>query len=103
MILGSLSAMKDSSIYGNSMISEALKALQTIVSTPVSAGRIEVQENKMYVNIMEPEIKSADAQPAEKHEAYADIHYLLEGDEVIGWSPLREGIQPIDPYKEPFL
>ncbi|MBY9078619.1 YhcH/YjgK/YiaL family protein [Paenibacillus sp. HN-1] len=100
MILGSLSALKDSGIYGNSMVSEALKALQAIVSAPVSAGRIEVQEDRMYVNIMEPEIKPADIQPAEKHEAYADIHYLFEGEEVIGWSPLREGLQPLDPYHE---
>lgn len=54
----------------------------------------------MYASVMELEAKPFTEQVAEKHETYIDVHYLIEGEEMIGWSPAEGGEQPVQAYDE---
>ncbi|KAA1189392.1 YhcH/YjgK/YiaL family protein [Paenibacillus sp. B2(2019)] len=98
MILGSLSSWEEHSRYENSVIVEAIEELKVILQHEPDLGRIEMRGNEIYVSIMALEAKSLEEQVAEKHEAYIDVHYLIEGEETIGWSPLQEGIEVTKPY-----
>ncbi|MNO38456.1 Toxin-antitoxin biofilm protein TabA [compost metagenome] len=98
MILGSLSAWEMHSKYENPVIVEAIEELKVILQHEPDLGRIEIRGNEIYVSIMALEAKSLEEQVAEKHETYIDVHYLIEGKETIGWSPLQEGIDAVKPY-----
>lgn len=98
MILGSLSSWEEHLKYEDSIIVEAIEDLRGILQQDPEVGRIDIRGNEIYVSIMALDAKSPEGHPAEKHETYIDVHYLIEGEETIGWSPLLEGIEPIKPY-----
>jgi len=99
MIMGSLSCWENQSKYEHSVIVTAIEELRKIVKEQPGAGRIAIHDDKVYALIMELDAKPLkEPQLAEKHESYIDIHYLIEGEETIGWSPLQEGEEPVKPY-----
>lgn len=98
MILGSLSSWEHDTKFEHSVIIEAVEEIKKIVQSNPSTGRVDIRGDEMYANVMELDAKSLEEQVAEKHESYIDVHYLIEGEETIGWSPLREGIEPSQPY-----
>lgn len=98
MILGSLSSWQDGTKFEHSVIIEAIEEIKKIVRSNPSPGRVDIRGDDMYANVMELDAKSLEEQVAERHESYIDVHYLIEGEETIGWSPLREGIEPSKPY-----
>lgn len=98
MILSSLSSWEHDRRTEHSVIVEAIEELQNIIKSNPAPGRIEIRGNEMYASVMELDAKSLDEQVAEKHESYIDVQYLIDGEEIIGWSPLREGIKPSKPY-----
>ncbi|MGO4374120.1 YhcH/YjgK/YiaL family protein [Paenibacillus sp. MCAF20] len=101
MIMGSLASNKEHVAGGYAVIAEALELLkQTVESGEPLDGRVTFKEDLFYVNFMAFESKTREEQVAEKHEQFIDIHYLIEGSEQIGWSPLREGVLPTQAYDE---
>lgn len=98
MILGSLSSWKEHLPYENAVIVEAIEELKAILQQEPDLGRVNIRGDEMYASIMALEAKSLEEQVAEKHETYIDVHYLIEGEETIGWSPLQEGALPTKPY-----
>ncbi|GAB6991474.1 NanQ anomerase/TabA/YiaL family protein [Paenibacillus pini] len=98
MILGSLSSWENDKKYEHPVIVEAIDKLLTIVKGNPETGRIEIDGDQMYVSVMELEAKSPAEQLAEKHESYIDIHYLIEGEETIGWFSEENGLEPVKAY-----
>jgi len=98
MIIGSLSSWEEHCKYEHSVIVKAIEELKKIVNDNPDVGKIEILGNEMHASIMEFESKSQEEQVAEKHESYIDVHYLIDGEETIGWSPLREGLEPTKPF-----
>jgi biofilm protein TabA len=101
MILGLLSQESEFTSGGYAVIAEALQALRQLTDEGVlPEGRVEIRGDQLYINFMSFDTKRQEEQIAEKHEKYLDIHYLIEGYEQIGWSPLQEGIIPSQSYDE---
>lgn len=99
MIVGSLSCWEQQSKFEHPVIASAIEELKKIVKEQPAKGRIEIRGDQMYVLIMELDAKPIEEQPlAEKHESYLDLHFLIEGEETIGWSPLQEDEIPVKPY-----
>lgn len=61
-------------------------------------GRIEIDGERLFINNMNPECKTADEQLFEAHRDYIDIHVLLEGDERVGWKALSDIKNEVQPY-----
>src|SRR5690606_3382510 len=61
-------------------------------------GRTEINGDQMYVNVMEFDAKSPEDHLAEKHESYIDLQYLIEGEETIGYSSLRDDSKAVQAY-----
>ncbi|MFD2332407.1 YhcH/YjgK/YiaL family protein [Cohnella sp. GCM10020058] len=77
------------------------KAVDFLKGTDFSGredGVCPIWGDEMYGRIMTLSSKTADTQPAEKHERYADVHFLLEGEETIGWQPNTESLTPSQAY-----
>ncbi|MBD3922453.1 YhcH/YjgK/YiaL family protein [Paenibacillus sp. PR3] len=54
----------------------------------------------MYARLMAVKTKRKEEQPAEKHEHYFDIHYVIQGEELIGWKRDDGMCSPVQPYDE---
>lgn len=98
MILGSLSSWKHESRYLTADIAAAVEELVKLAVRNPEPGKIEMNGDKMYANVMEFDAKSMEEQVAEKHELYIDVHYLFDGEETIGWFPQRDGVEPAKAY-----
>ncbi|MEK3912157.1 YhcH/YjgK/YiaL family protein [Paenibacillus sp. FSL H7-0331] len=98
MIIGSMSLWESQSTFEHKIIVSAIKELNTILKQNPAAGRIEINGDQIYATIMEFETKPIQDQLAEKHELYIDVHYLIEGEETIGWFALRDDAATAKPY-----
>ena len=67
-----------------------------LLHTP--CGRIELQGDDLFINNVNPDCLSADAQVLELHHDYIDIHVLLEGEETIGWKAVEDVTNETKPY-----
>lgn len=78
------------------------QAFDYILSHDMSAvptGRIELDGDRLFINVCETELVSADSQKLEAHRRYIDIHVPLTQTETIGWkhlSDLGESEAPFD-------
>ena len=61
-------------------------------------GSYEIDGRDIYVNIDEYETKETSL--PEAHRAYADIQIVLEGNEKIGYSDIKNGVTAIEYNKE---
>lgn len=66
--------------------------------TKEPCGRIVLEGDEMYINVVESECKKAEEQVLEAHREYLDIHVLLEGRETIAWKPLADCKDLTSPY-----
>jgi len=69
-------------------VAAALQFLATRDMSALENGRYDVCDG-VFVNIMSYETKAENNTP-ERHEKYADIFYLLEGEELVGVCPIEE-------------
>lgn len=78
------------------------KAFEYILShdfSDVSTGRIELDGDRLFINVCETELVAPEAQKLEVHRRYIDIHVPLLRTEIIGWkhiSDLGESEAPFD-------
>lgn len=63
-------------------------------------GRITLDGDRLFINNSNPECVCREEQVLEVHRRYIDVHFLLEGEEIIGWKPLRDVGEPSQPYDE---
>ena len=98
MIMGSMSSWDDQCKYENKVIVAAMDELQRLLKDNSAEGRMEINGDQMYVTFMEFDGKPSEDHLAEKHESYIDLQYLIEGEETIGWSSLREDSVTVKPY-----
>ncbi|RKP51576.1 DUF386 domain-containing protein [Cohnella endophytica] len=98
MILGSMSSWESHRKYEHKVIVTAMEQLMKQLKDQPAAGRAEIDGDRMYVSYLEFDAKSSEDHPAEKHESYIDLQYLIEGEETIGWSSLREDSDVVKPY-----
>ncbi len=93
-----LDSIKNAELYYS--ISPRLeRAFDYLRSTDLAAlevGRHEIDGNDIFVNIMEPELKTPSDAKLEVHNVFADIQVLITGDEEgFGWSERKDVKEPI--------
>ncbi len=64
----------------------------------VDAGRIELESDKLFINVVDATLTTREAQKLEVHEAYIDVHIPLNGEELIGWRSLSSLSAPDAPF-----
>ena len=55
----------------------------------VPAGRVELDGERLFINVSDVQLKTKEEQNIEVHRAYIDVHIPLSGDEIIGWKSLK--------------
>lgn len=69
-------------------LAAGLDFLATADLAALPDGRYDICEG-VFANLMHYETKAENPTP-ERHEQYADLFYLLEGEELVGWCPREE-------------
>lgn len=54
----------------------------------------------LFANVQEYDTRAPKDCPLEFHRRYADIQFLFEGNEAIGWRPLTDALAVTKPYDE---
>ena len=52
------------------------------------AERIILDGDKLFINVCDAKLVSAEVQKLEVHQKYIDIHFPLSGKEIVGWKHL---------------
>lgn len=63
-------------------------------------GRIEIDDDRLFINNVNPECVASDKQVLELHRDYIDVHILLEGAETIGWKAIEDLTTETKPYEK---
>lgn len=61
-------------------------------------GSTEIDGQRLTINILRRELKSAEDAKLEAHERYVDIQYVHRGGEVFGWKATADCEQPIGEF-----
>ncbi len=61
-------------------------------------GRLAIEGDDLYAIVQAYDTKPSAEKPFETHRAYADIQYVVEGWEVIGFAPLAAIQEILRPY-----
>ena len=73
----------------NPRFAEAFEALMNIKKEEFSKGRHEVKGDEIFVNAIEYDTKPEEKSLFEAHREYIDVMLVLDGEEFIGYTPLR--------------
>ena len=73
----------------NPFFKEAFAAIASVKEEEFVKGRHEVDGENVYINAIEYDTKPAENCIFEAHRKYIDVMYLLEGEEFIGYTPLK--------------
>lgn len=84
----------------NPFFAEAFAAIAAMKEEAFAKGRHEVDGDNVFVNAIEYDTKPADACIFEAHRKYIDVMYLYEGEEYIGYTPLKNLKNITMPYSE---
>lgn len=95
MIAGMIQNWGGERNFAHPVLRKAIDFLAQTDFSKLEARKYPIEGDKMFALLMEITTKSRSEQPAEKHERFLDIHYLVEGTETIGWGAQSEQTQPI--------
>ena len=65
----------------------------------LQAGRYDIDGNNIFALISEYKTKTENEGKLEAHKKYIDVQYVIEGEELMGYSPLSDQ-SILEPYKE---
>ncbi|WJH37436.1 YhcH/YjgK/YiaL family protein [Paenibacillus sp. CC-CFT747] len=64
------------------------------------AGTQRDPGDELYIMLQEGETKPLSEGKAEVHMAYTDVHFILEGEERIGYAPDSEGLEVVQDLRD---
>lgn len=76
----------------------AFQYLHSIKTAEVVEGKIEIKGDDLFAIIASLGTLIDENPKLEAHQAYIDIHYIIDGTELFGWKALSECDMPIDVF-----
>ncbi|MWV43886.1 DUF386 family protein [Paenibacillus sp. HJL G12] len=100
MIIGSLKHWAAQRECVHPVLRKAVDFLQDTDFGLLEEGKYSIWGQDMFAIISRIQTKPASMQSAEKHECFLDIHYVIEGEELIGWQLQNEQTAPSESNPE---
>lgn len=97
MIIGKLENYKGAVVRQPSALLRAFEYLRQTDFTKLE-GRQEIEGDRMFAKILRYKAKPYEECKAETHERYADLLYLVKGEELLRWCVLAPGMEVSEPY-----
>jgi biofilm protein TabA len=81
---------------------KAMDYLANMRPDALQPGRYELDEDNVYVLVTQGPLRSKDSAFFESHRRYADIHYVVDGEELIGVAPFtgKDVVKEYDAAKD---
>ncbi|GGD47682.1 YhcH/YjgK/YiaL family protein [Paenibacillus nasutitermitis] len=98
MIVGSMEHWASRRKFAHPVLRKAIDYLAKTDLGMLEVGKYPIWGGDMFALVMEIKTKGIADQPAEKHENFLDIHYLLQGKETIGWKMQDDNCKPCQSY-----
>ena len=96
MIAGQLANWdKEKHLYAPA-IQKAVAWLQQADLAALPTGRQEIDGDKLYAMVNEYTTEPKEKRRAEAHRKYVDVQCLVQGEEIIGYAPLQEGLEVLE-------
>ena len=85
-----LDTIANSALYENAhpLFKKAFDFLKSADLANLPCGKIEIDGDKVYASIQEPEGKNQADAKLEAHRKYIDLQYVVTGNEAMGWAPV---------------
>ncbi len=80
-------------------LSSAFTWLEETDLQQIKPGRYPIDGDHIFALVSDYQTKDGDEGKWEAHEVYADLQYVVQGSELLGYAPLRE-MEVIKPYDE---
>lgn len=81
-------------------LKKGLEFLAAADFSQIPLGRVEIDGDNVFANVMEYTTRPAEDATSEAHKDYADIQYLLEGEELMGVAPLEDMEEEVEAHPE---
>lgn len=82
----------------NTLFAKAFEFLKATNFSTLEPGKYILEDDKLYLTLMEVEGKIPEMAKMEAHRKYIDIQYVVEGTERMGWAPLNRCTDSDDGY-----
>ncbi|MBP1965275.1 YhcH/YjgK/YiaL family protein [Paenibacillus aceris] len=86
MIIGNKENWSKERQFVHPVLRTIMDEVQNVDFSKMDNGKYTLQGDDIYYTVMELNARDMQETRAEKHGAYIDIHYLLDGKETIGWA-----------------
>ena len=100
MICATLDGWRKQSGAYSRTIRKALEFIESCDFSTMGNGRHDIRGDAMYAVLSEGETSPVDQLKAESHFRYADIHYVVSGEEKIGYAPWNERQQVVQDMRD---
>ena len=100
MIVGSIKDDNAAGVAFPDAIKRALDYIRGTDFSKVSDGRYEIDGKRVYATVERYTTRKENECRPESHRRYADVQFVAEGAELIGWCPLTPALKVTKPYDE---
>ena len=100
MIIGKLNNYKGAIVRQPSALLRAFEYLRNTDFSQLADGRHDIEGDRMFIKLMRYQSKPYAECKAETHEKYADLLYIVSGEELFRWCVLDESMEVSEPYNE---
>ena len=97
MIIGTLSTCERYFVFGEGF-RKAFEFLRNNDIRKMEPGRCDIDGDNVFILVQEYVSKSVDNCGLEAHLKYADVHYVAEGFEYLGYTSLERAGKPVTEY-----
>ena len=100
MIIGSIHDEDMEGIAFSPAMERALSYLRETDFSKLKDGRYEIDGDRIYATVSRYQSKpEAECRP-ESHRKYADVQFVAEGQELVGWCAFTPALVETEPYNE---
>lgn len=97
MVVGTLSKCEQYYVFGENF-KKAFEFLKNNDIREMELGRYDIDGDNVFILVQEYTSKTTDNCGLEAHNIYADVHYVAEGFEYIGYTPRERAGEEKTPY-----
>ncbi|MBO9610422.1 MAG: YhcH/YjgK/YiaL family protein [Paenibacillaceae bacterium] len=90
---------RERSLYPAALV-KALDFLQAADWTALANGRYDIDGDDLYVNVVSGETAPIAKRKAERHFRYADVQYMISGEETMGVARYTERLRVTDDWTD---
>ncbi len=100
MIIGSIHDEDMEGIAFSPAMERALSYLRETDFSKLKDGRYEIDGDRIYATVSRYQSKPESECRPESHRKYADVQFMAEGQEFIGWCAFTPALKESTPYDE---